>query len=82
MAHAEAAFTPEGLWPNGAADLEGEPDRGPYRGLYLGAAGVLFALDELSARALLTSAATTARPPLACTRPTSRGTTSRSCLRR
>ncbi len=37
---------PEQLWPNAADDLEGGPDV-PYRGAYLGAAGVAWALDLL-----------------------------------
>src|SRR6185437_10195234 len=38
---------PERLWPNAPDDLEGEPER-PFRGAYLGAAGVAWALDLLA----------------------------------
>jgi len=38
---------PERLWPNAVDDLEGEPDA-PFRGAYLGAAGVAWALDRLA----------------------------------
>jgi hypothetical protein len=38
---------PEQLWPNALDDLEGDPDV-PYRSVYLGAAGVAWALDRLT----------------------------------
>jgi Lanthionine synthetase C-like protein len=42
---------PERLWPNAVDDLEGEPDV-PFRGAYLGAAGVAWALDVLAREGL------------------------------
>lgn len=43
----EAYRGPERLWPNAAADLEGDRDA-PFRSAYLGAAGVAWALDRLA----------------------------------
>ena len=42
---------PEQLWPNAVDDLEGDPDV-PYRSVYLGAAGVAWALDRLARNGL------------------------------
>ena len=39
------------LWPNARDDLEGEPDK-PLRNVYLGAAGVAWALDVLARESL------------------------------
>jgi lantibiotic modifying enzyme len=49
----EDAFTPDGLWPAYPADLEGDVRDGPYHGLYLGAAGVVLALDRLAGAGLV-----------------------------
>jgi hypothetical protein len=38
---------PEELWPNALADLEDDPDQ-PFRGVYLGAAGMAWALAVLA----------------------------------
>jgi hypothetical protein len=47
-ADAVAAYQgPELLWPNASDDLEGDPDV-PFRNVYLGAAGMAWALDLLA----------------------------------
>ena len=57
VADAVASYRdPERLWPNAADDLEGGPDV-PMRNVYLGAAGVGWALERLARRGL------TERPP-------------------
>jgi lantibiotic modifying enzyme len=48
VADADAAFDPEGLWP--AHDWDGWQARLPLKNLYLGAAGVVWALDALRRR--------------------------------
>src|SRR5687767_2089740 len=46
VADAEAAFSPDSLWPNHPRDFE---ERSPQqRAIYLGAAGMLWALQELA----------------------------------
>ena len=51
-ADALAAYRgPAELWPNHPADLDGDEDR-PYRGVYLGAAGMAWALHRLAADGL------------------------------
>jgi hypothetical protein len=46
VAEAETALPPEGLWPAHPRDLEGD-ETGPFTGVYLGAAGVVWALGRL-----------------------------------
>ena len=48
----EDRFSPDGLWPPHPLDLDGRPAREPFTMLYLGAAGVIFALDFLARRGL------------------------------
>src|SRR5919204_744635 len=48
VADADAAFDPEALWPAHAWDVREKPL--PLSGLYVGAAGVIWALDELQRR--------------------------------
>ena len=48
VADADAAFDPKALWPADAWDAREKPL--PLSGLYLGAAGVIWALDELRKR--------------------------------
>ncbi len=48
VADADAAFDPEALWPAHAWDAREKPL--PLSGLYCGAAGVIWALDELQKR--------------------------------
>jgi len=50
VADAEAAFEPDGLWP--ADEWDGWRARLPLKGLYVGAAGVVHALDVLRRRDL------------------------------
>jgi hypothetical protein len=62
VADAESAFDDEALWPVHPLDEDGEPLRSPTS-LYLGASGVIWALDELGrlgAAELTSSWATTA----------------------
>jgi hypothetical protein len=49
-ADAEAAFDPDGLWP--AHEWDGYSAALPLKNLYVGAAGVIWALDELQRRGL------------------------------
>jgi hypothetical protein len=49
---AEERFSPEALWPAHPLDHEGRPPSDPYTDLYLGAAGVIWALDFLARRGL------------------------------
>ncbi|HET9764347.1 MAG TPA: LanC-like protein [Casimicrobiaceae bacterium] len=46
----EDRFSSEALWPAHPLDHEGTPPEEPYTGLYLGAAGVVAALDDLARR--------------------------------
>ena len=46
----EDRFTPEGLWPPHPLDAEGRPPTEPFTALYLGAAGIIWALDSLAPR--------------------------------
>jgi hypothetical protein len=46
VADAEAAFSPDSLWPNHPRDFEERSP--PQRAIYLGAAGMLWALHELA----------------------------------
>jgi hypothetical protein len=48
----EDRFTPDGLWPPHPLDIEGEPASVRFTMLYMGAAGVIWALDSLSRRGL------------------------------
>jgi lantibiotic modifying enzyme len=48
VADADAAFDPEALWPAHAWDAQEKPL--PLSGLYVGATGVIWALDELQRR--------------------------------
>src|SRR6476661_5127430 len=48
VADADAAFDPTTLWPAHEWDAQGKPL--PLSGLYVGAAGVIWALDELRRR--------------------------------
>jgi hypothetical protein len=50
VADADAAFDPETLWP--AHEWDGYQVRLPVKNLYIGAAGVVFALDHLRRRGL------------------------------
>ena len=50
VADADAAFDPDGLWP--AHEWDGWNAALPLKGLYVGAAGVLWALDALRRRGL------------------------------
>jgi lantibiotic modifying enzyme len=52
-ADAESAFDPDTLWPAHPLDAEGEP-LPPTVGLYLGASGVVWALDALARAGLAT----------------------------
>jgi glyoxylase-like metal-dependent hydrolase (beta-lactamase superfamily II) len=49
-ADAEAAFDPDALWP--AHEWDGWQAAQPMKNLYVGAAGVVFALDDLQRRGL------------------------------
>ena len=53
----EERFSPHELWPAHALDYESAPPSEPYTGLYLGAAGVIFALDVLARRGFAQSTA-------------------------
>lgn len=46
----EAAFADDSWWPNHPGDTEGQTGLPPCKGLYFGAAGVLWALDYLARR--------------------------------
>src|SRR4029079_11361392 len=48
VADADAAFDPDGLWP--AHEWDGHNARLPLKNLYVGAAGVVWALDDLRRR--------------------------------
>lgn len=48
----EERFSPDGLWPPHPLDTEGERLAAPFTMLYLGAAGVIWALDCLARRGL------------------------------
>jgi lantibiotic modifying enzyme len=48
----EERFSPEGLWPPHPLDLDGRPAREPFAMLYVGAAGVVLALESLAQREL------------------------------
>lgn len=50
VADAEQAATAGPLWPMHPSDDDGDPLPGPATGLYLGAAGVCWAIDRLAAR--------------------------------
>jgi hypothetical protein len=50
VADADAAFQPDGLWP--AHEWDGWQAALPLKNLYVGAAGVIWALDDLSRRGL------------------------------
>jgi hypothetical protein len=50
VADADAAFDPDGLWP--AHEWDGWQAALPMKNLYVGAAGVVFALDQLRRRGL------------------------------
>ncbi len=47
VAGAEQALPPDGLWPAHPRDREDDGTSGPYTGVYLGAAGVAWALGRL-----------------------------------
>jgi len=44
----EARFSDDAFWPAHPLDHEGHPPDAPYTGLFIGAAGVIFALDVLA----------------------------------
>jgi hypothetical protein len=46
----EDRFSPDGLWPPHPLDAEGKAPTAPFTTLYLGAAGVIWALDSLAKR--------------------------------
>jgi hypothetical protein len=46
----EDRFSPDSLWPTHPLDIEGEPVSAPFTMLYMGAAGVIWALDCLARR--------------------------------
>ncbi len=48
----EDRFSPGELWPPHPLDAEGEPAPAPFTMLYMGAAGVIWALDSLARRGL------------------------------
>jgi len=52
---AEDRFSTENLWPAHPLDHEGRPPEAPYTGLYVGAAGIIAALDCLARRGLARS---------------------------
>lgn len=47
VADTRAAFTPQGLWPIHPEDAEGD-EIGPHCALYMGAGGVMWALEQLA----------------------------------
>lgn len=53
----EERFSPRELWPAHPLDYESAPPSEPYTDLYLGAAGVIFALDVLARRGFAESTA-------------------------
>jgi hypothetical protein len=48
----EDRFSPDGLWPAHPLDAEGDKVSAPFTTLYMGAAGVVWALDGLARRGL------------------------------
>ena len=50
VSEAEEAFDEEALWPIHPRDLDDDPEPPPLTALYLGAAGMIWALDELARR--------------------------------
>ena len=53
----EQRFSADALWPAHPLDHEGKPRAAPYTGLYVGAAGVIAALDALARHGLARSTA-------------------------
>ena len=51
----EDRFSPDDLWPPHPLDAEGEPASAPFTMLYMGAAGVIWAVDSLARRGLARS---------------------------
>lgn len=51
----EDRFTTDNLWPPHPLDAEGEAVSAPFTMLYMGAAGVIWALDSLARRGLARS---------------------------
>src|SRR6476661_7945652 len=67
LGHLEADYGgEERLWPNHPADLEGDPDA-PFRTVYLGAAGIVYALRRLPKTATPRPRSTSLRSPPGCT---------------
>ncbi len=61
VADADAAFGAESLWP--ASDWDSWRTPTPLKSLYVGAAGVIWALDELRTRGLASRGSISPPPP-------------------